>query len=172
MGIIIFHIMGKAFSYELPIYFYLVGIFFSLLPDIDLFLLKAGIVKLKDHHQFPTHYPLVFLPTICILVFFVTLIQGALHPGFWASVAGFCLLFHYLDDTWGRTSGTGLRWAMPWDSNHYSFCPRRVLTKEQIKDIHLPTPEEWVKHHYLRVTPELLIGIVLFLSAVALVALW
>ena len=169
-GIIIFHFMGKAFNYELPIYFYLVGIFFSLLPDSDLFLKKVGPVR--DHHQFPTHYPLVFIPVICLLVFGIALVKEVAYPGFWTSVAALCLFFHYVDDTWGRTSGIGLGWLMPWDGKYYSFCPRRVLTEEEVKRAELLDPEQWVEYHYLRLTPELLLGIAMFLVSLALVFLW
>ena len=169
-GIIIFHLLGRLFNYELPLYFYLVGIFFSLLPDFDLFLIKIGLVR--DHHQFPTHDPLLFIPAICLLVFGVTLIVGIAHPGFWTSVAALCLFFHYVDDTWGRTSGIGLRWFMPWDRKYYSFLPRRVLTEREVKRVELLSPEQWVERHYLRLTPELLLGVVMFLISLALVFLW
>lgn len=170
MGIIIFHLMGKLFHYEFSLYFYLVGIFFSLLPDSDLFLMKTGMVK--DHHQFPTHYPLVFMPTICLLVFGIILITGVVHPAFWTSVAALCLFFHYLDDTWGRTSGIGLRWFMPWDRRYYSFCPSRILTEEEVKEIKLLDPEQWVRYHYLKLTPELLLGIGIFSAGLVLAIFW
>ena len=170
MGIIIFHLMGKLFHYEFPLYFYLVGIFFSLLPDSDLFLIKIGLVR--NHHQFPSHYPLVFIPTICILVFVIMLIGGVAHPGFWISVAAPCLFFHYIDDTWGRTSGIGLRWLMPWGRKYYSFWPRRVLTEKEVKEVDLLDPEQWVKHHYLKLTPELLLGVGIFLASLALAIFW
>ncbi len=167
-GLVIFHLMGKAFNYELPIYFYLVGVFFSLLPDSDLFLMKIRIIK--DHHQFPSHYPIVIIP-ICLIVY---LVSSALfvHPGFWASVAGLCLLGHYLDDSLGRTTGIGLRWGMPFGKKYYTFLPWRVLTEEEIKKLRLLSPEEWFEAYYLKVTPELLVGIGLLIGAMILVALW
>jgi len=170
MGLIIFCVMGKLFHYELPLYFYPVGIFFSLLPDSDLFLMKIGLVR--DHHQFPSHYPFVFMSAICFLVFGVAFVGSVPHPGFWTSVAALCLFFHYLDDTWGRTSGVGLRWFMPWDRKYYSFCPRRVLTEEEEKEVKLLNPKEWVRYHYLRITPELLLGVGIFFAGVALTFFW
>jgi len=162
--------MGKAFNYELPIYFYLVGILFSLLPDSDLLLIKIGLVK--DHHQFPTHYPLISIPVICLFMFGIVMIYKVAYPGFWVSVATLCLFFHYIDDTWGRTSGIGLRWLMPWGKKYYSFWPRRVLTEKEIKEAELLSPEQWVEYHYLRLTPELLLGVAMFLVGLALVFLW
>lgn len=170
MGIIVFHLMGKLFRYELPLYFYLVGVFFSLLPDFDLLFIKIGLAK--DHHQLPSHYPLVFIPIICLLVIVVAILGGAAHPRFWTSVAALCLFFHYVDDTWGRTSGIGLRWFMPWDRKYYSLWPKRILTEEEVKEIELLEPEEWVRHHYLRLTPELLLGIGIFLAGLAIAIFW
>lgn len=167
MGIIIFHLMGKVFNYELPIYFYLIGIFFSVLPDADLFLMKIRIIK--DHHQFPSHYPIVIVP-ICVVVFLVSLTLST-HPGFWVSVAGLCLLSHYFDDSVGRTTGIGLRWWMPFGKKYYTLWPRRVLTEKEVKKLQLLSPEEWLEAYYLRITPELLVGIGLFIFAIILVAL-
>lgn len=168
MGIIIFHLASKAFNVELPIYLYLIGVFFSLLPDADLFLVKTKIIK--DHHQFPSHYPVIIVP-ICAAVWIVSSIFSS-FPAFWTTVAGLCLLSHYCDDSWGRTSGIGLRWGMPWDKRYYSFFPYRVLTEADLEKMNLLSPEEWVGYHYLRITPELLLGVGLLLGAVLLLLFW
>lgn len=179
-GIIIVHLMGKAFGYDVPIYFYPIGVFLALLPDLDyVYKLwqkwRGNIEVIKTHKAFP-HYPIIMMIPICSILGVLSIFWSIF--GYWAVVTLLCLLGHYIHDT--IEAQTGMRWLAPIDKRYYRpftekggrlhlFCS---FSDEDIENKSLISDSEWFEIRYLRPTKESVMGVVLFVGAIILAILW
>lgn len=168
MGIIIVHTMSKIFGCDVPIYFYLIGIFLSVLPDLDVLLIMFGVID--DHHDLVTHYPIPMIVFSCFTFGLISIVQPVLY--YWTAVVGLCLFFHYFDDSIGRITQLGLRWGMPFNDKYYAVFPWRVLTQEEVEKLSILHWRKWLDKYYLKVTPESAAGGILFIAAIFLAYFW
>lgn len=92
---------------------YIIGGLLALAPDADVLYSMSRNGKLNDmHHEIWAHRPLIVVPIGMLFGF----LAGDI---FWASIAGSCLLGHYLHDTEGLGGG-GIAWFWPFSRNYYS----------------------------------------------------
>lgn len=170
---------------------YGLGMFFALLPDIDLViplakkflgkflgkLITINQCEIDGRHKDKwTHYPIVMIPLATIVMYRVA-------P--FCSVLALCgLLSHFVHDSWqrdGDKQGGGVRWLAPFGKNYYQFFSRRAKggklklvvswTPEEVQEVFDETLEQWLSATFLKFTWENAIGIITFLLALALLAL-
>jgi len=172
-GALVVHLFGKVFLLNITTYFYLIGMFLALLPDIDtpiMWLYKHGHFSI---HRLGTHYPLIIIPVICLPLIILSVIWPIL--GYWALVAFICLLFHYIHDSIGKEVGE--KWLWPIDKkNYYKFFikkngKRRIVVALNEKEIKVRSIEEWLKDS-LRPTPTSIIGVVIVIVVILIIAFW
>lgn len=134
----------------------LYGILFSLLPDFDflvaLLTRKKGQENEIGSHRDIAHFPFVYVLTFVIILF--------LFGKFWATLFGFCILFHFLHDSVGI--GWGVKWLWPFSDRAYRFFSdesRRVSFKiASWNPEELRSAEEkygdpnWIRNFYFRPT--------------------
>jgi len=175
-GIIAVRFIGWLYDTEISWSYYAAGIFFALLPDLDmLFPLAREFICGDDadssHKALPTHYPLIMLPTIVFPLLFM-------NQSYFAFLAGVCLLVHYFHDSWqSGEKGPGVRWLAPFGKNYYQILSRRakgerirlflVVSPEQVAQRFEETLEEWLNLIFFHPTWENAIGISIFLLAIA-----
>lgn len=89
------------------------GAILALLPDIDLvWPILRGQVQ-GDHHQLPTHFPLVMLTLVPLAAFVVSGRRGMI-------LAFVCLAWHFIHDT-REFGGGGIAWLWPFSSDYWSL---------------------------------------------------
>lgn len=120
-GMLIVTLLAEHFSYSLAWWQYVVGALLAASPDIDLLLGFFG-KSLDEHHEYLTHRPIFGLP---FAIFVGWLIGGE----FWAYVAGFGVLWHYLHDTQGFLFlyDNGLAWFWPYSKKYWGIRNLRVV---------------------------------------------
>jgi len=184
MGILIFHLLSRAFGYLMPWYWYGFGIFFSLFVDCDILVnrLTKGRIA-EDHHKFLTHYPLPMFLLVVVSVILVAKGFGAENRFAWflATTAFACLFSHYLHDSLGDDTKIGIRWLWPFKGDLYIFFgsngnggvrkPLRVIPGDQEHQPKVDSINEWLET-YLKPTKRTIGGIVLLIFAIALAFLW
>ena len=183
VGIVIVHLIGKVFGYNVPIYFYPFGVFLSLFPDIDYpYNLWYEWRKKKaheSHRKFP-HYPIVTIPFICCVLGILSIFWPIFI--YWTVVAAFCLLGHYIHDS---IEGQ-LRWLAPVGKKYYglftekdgkkhfisSFSEKEWEAKWEDERLIIKDDREYFETYYLRPTKKSVMGGVLIVIAILLVWLW
>ncbi len=144
-----------------PTVFIILGVVFSLLPDIDFIfhLLKKKRLNEYNHkHRDYLHYPILYIGGGFILFLFVDVKIAILF----AVVSA----LHFLHDSVGI--GWGVKWLYPFSKNSFMFCYkirekgeglRRVFpsqlyyswTEEQVEQKSLLYGDkDWVKNIYLK----------------------
>jgi hypothetical protein len=149
----------------------LLGIIFSLLPDVDMLI---SLVRYRGSAGVYKHRDLLHLPIVYVLV------GLALYP-FSPSTALLyivCSLAHFLHDSIGL--GWGVQWLWPFSRNHFSFLyvyqpsgkpalPRKMVYRwrheeiESLDKIH--GDPDWIRHIYLDLHPFAIIEIAVFVCA-------
>jgi|GEM_PF-3563594 len=89
----------------------------ALVPDFDIVwpILTRG--SFVDHHQLPTHFPLVMVPLAAV-------VAGVLGGGRFAVLAVLCLAWHFVHDS--PPLGGGIAWAAPFNFDYWSWSGQRV----------------------------------------------
>lgn len=107
-GLLIAHFIVKFAHLTAQSTFYLWGVFFALLPDVDFLrsIIKAKMKKMSvprdsETHRWITHWPLIMLPLCGFL--------AGLFSGYLAVLALLCLLFHFCHDS----IGSEIQWLAP-----------------------------------------------------------
>ncbi len=170
IGIIIVHLVGKVFSYDVPLYFYPIGAFLSLLPDIDYIWAKLKRETGTGHrtHRKIPHYPIVMIGLLWVVLGISSIFWPTLF--YWAITGSVCLFGHYVHDSIG--SELGVEWLAPFRHKSYMFWPLGVLTEEEVNSKRLIDSREAIVKIFLRPTPEAIISILIFTGAILLVLLW
>jgi len=177
-GILIIHIVGKLLSYNIPIYFYPIGMFLSLLPDANLVLMLIRKEKSFYGHRKLDHCPLVILSivlTITIVLYLLSIL-----PGFWVIVVNLCLFGHFVHDSIEYDYGRGLQWLYPLGKKYYKLFGRKdgkrrviVSYNEDLADGQEPlSMEQEINKYWLKLNRFSLSSIVTFLIAVAVYFVW
>jgi hypothetical protein len=130
LGILVSIFVTWLFGADLNGVHVLLGIFFTLLPDIDLI---PGFSKLFEGHRVMTHRPLVYVP-IVITVFFI---GGPL----WALMLTLGVGLHLIHDTFWI--GNGIAWLWPRSNKRYKFYDQ---------DYTIPQGMGWIQAFYGRAT--------------------
>ena len=179
-GIFIIHAMGKTFGFDPPIYFYPIGGFLSLLPDIDylyaLWQKWRGEKKADETHRRLPHYPIVMVILICSILGILFIFWSIF--GYWAVVAALCLLSHYVHDS--IEGEWGLRWLAPRGKKFYKLFSKKEgkrrfvcsFTPEELRSKPLMDDMEWLETYYLRPTKRSVTGALLFIGAVLIATFW
>lgn len=171
VGLIIVHLIGKAFHYSVPFYFYPIGAFLSLLPDIDFIWATLKRQNITGHRGIP-HLPIIMIGSLCL----IWGILSAFWPIslYWMIVGVLCLLGHFIDDSIG--SLTGIKWLAPFKKKYYVFWPPHALAekeaKKKIKESAENNDIELIIKIFLRPTARTISGIAIFIIAVLLISFW
>lgn len=136
------------------------GIFFSLLPDIDfpIHFMRGGTFEDEYKHRNLLHVPLLIWPIGTIVLM---LISPILAPMFLIGT-----LMHFLHDSVGI--GWGIRWLYPFSRTHYAFLyrvrtgtfteiPKQLVyawTPEEVDEYsELYHDEDWIRNIYFKWHP-------------------
>jgi hypothetical protein len=157
-----------------PLFTYLFGVFFALLPDVDALAMKIFRGKIMaDHRDWP-HWPILIIPAGAAIWYF---------SPFYAVLAGLCLLEHYVHDSLNiKENDMGIRWFAPFNQNYYLISWRRIknagifarLSKRRINKIRgrRETIDRWLEKHYLHPTVSSMVGGMLLAFTIILAIVW
>ncbi len=174
IGVIIgifFHSASGVFALSS---FVLLGILFSLFPDIDFLIhfLRGGTFKEEYKHRNLLHVPLLLWPIGSTVIYFINPI---LVPMFLVGT-----LVHFLHDSIGI--GWGVRWLYPFSKTHYAFIyrvrtgtfikmPKKLLytwTPDQVDEYaEIYHDEDWLRNIYFKWHPYALVEMTVFVVAIA-----
>ncbi len=114
IGIIMAIVASELFRVQLNFLLVLVGVIGALAPDFDyiVHLLQGGTSRNEQHHRELDHYPLLFVPIIGIIGWYL---GGA--P--WSFLLAIGSLLHFIHDSIGV--GWGVAWLFPFTTDAYSF---------------------------------------------------
>lgn len=148
--------IGELYFEQTPYWFVILGVVFSLLPDIDgvLWLLRPKVRSVwYTMHRKYTGYPLLYI----IPAIFVFIIFGK-EIGLLFSV---CIFMHHLHDTF--FIGWGVMWFWPFSKRKYKFFPDKDgsvtstfmiswLPEEEGKIVRWSGGHNdgWIKRYFLR----------------------
>lgn len=116
---------------------YLLGVFFAVLPDLDIPLQMAVEGRMRCDHRKYLHHPLIAL-----------LVAVAVWPiagGFWAVLWAGCLLWHFVHDS----LGWHLVWWAPLSSKGYQFSVKR---EGRLHPVYVMSQEEMAERNNLPVS--------------------
>ena len=176
-GVIAVHTVSAVFGRSIEWYDYLIGIFFAVMPDSDMFIpliveFTGGDESDSSHKALPTHYPLFMVPFIGGLALLVS-------PLFYGSLVVTCLLAHFFHDSWqSQENGPGVRWLAPFGKRYYQLLSRHaqgeplklvlVVSPERVERAFEETLEEWLESIFFQFTWENTIGIATFTVSICL----
>ncbi len=152
--------------------FVLIGIVFTLSPDIDylLFLISGGSRKEAHRHRDILHYPLFFIPVGTLI-----LLPLGKELSFLFALTTF---LHFLHDMIGL--GWGIKAFWPLSNNYFALFfhysppgykrlppqPLYVWKQEEIEGLAEEYGDPaWFKNVYLRLNPILIVELIVFLAA-------
>lgn len=169
-GLLATHIISKIFEYPVTPAFYLGGICFALLPDIDLAWQWLRERRINDLHKTLPHYPLVMLP----LVHHAT----GHWSGFWSLAGPLAMFFHYIHDSLGES--WGLAWFWPVSRNWFKFFTWHQgrfkiaveLTQEELRSLPLRPAESYLAEYWQSLSAELVLSTAWFIAVVFVVLYW
>lgn len=177
-GIFLTHFLGKAFAQSLYWWSYSLGIFLALVPDVDVILQKLTRGKIDSKHREITHYPMFVVPAAFLFVGLLGSLLGS-SPLFWGTLAGSCLVAHFLHDSIGEANRWGIKWLAPYYWNSYQLLMRKypgenlriicIWTSGELARVKLFSLETWIRTYYLRATGESIASLV-WLAAAILIA--
>lgn len=176
LSIIYVLLLSKVFNVTPTIATFILSVIFGVLPDFDIpfELLKRGRIGGKEEgfHRKVTHYPLLYFPVISVVF--------GLFGAFWAVLLAVNLISHFIHDIIGSGWGIKLFWpiseknwkifANPKDGSTSKHLITAWDQKELKEKIQKYGDEEWFKHIYRRLSPQLILEAVVFL--LALILLW
>ena len=131
IGILLSIFISAVFDVDLSSQLILLGIIFSLLPDIDMLgYLSPKLRRVFGKHREITHFPIIYIP----LVILVWVLFGQM----WAIFMLVGVFIHFLHDTiW---MGPGIKWFWPKSEKLFKyFAQDRGIGNEN-----------WIKYFYLR----------------------
>jgi membrane-bound metal-dependent hydrolase YbcI (DUF457 family) len=114
-GILLSILTSALFSEPLTLLLLAAGIFFAVLPDLDVLWSRARPGEnwwdkgVWSHREF-THYPALYVVATIVL---------ALVSPVYAFMLGLGGLYHLLHDSYG--TGWGIKWLWPFSENRYTF---------------------------------------------------
>lgn len=190
IGIIVTHVLVLIFGHYPGTYtVYIFGIFMALLPDIDtLFMIRKDRFY-ADHRSWP-HYPVLMFLIVLPAVSLWSYLYFAYVSDFYLLLAGSCLFWHYLHDSWDNIENEeGIQWGAPFFSyNRYVISVRpladdkkswfvitrafvRRVTNKTLKRIKAKqeTAIEFWEKHYMKETLEAYQGVIVLLMAILFV---
>lgn len=116
-GILITILLLILYDKEPDLFYFSLGLVFSILPDLDgvVEFLRYRKVDAGEHgdHRDGLHYPVVWIVAGGILIF--------IEP-FIGTLFTLCVLAHFLNDSWG--TGWGIEWLWPLSHRTYKFFSR------------------------------------------------
>lgn len=160
-GIIITTILVNLFNLEYQLVYYIFGIIFSIILDLDALdeFVKFGNVSAskerpKDHRD-GFHYPIIWIIVGIIFIFI---------NNFWGTLFLTSIMVHFLNDSWG--TGWGIQWLWPLSNRSYKFFSRKNVDADvTFKNFLVSwTPAEkekamsefgtsnWIRDYYLKPT--------------------
>ncbi len=175
VGIFLTFLTGNIFNFEPSVIHFALGVFFALLPDIDMLLLALPkewrVRRFLGGHRGIVHRPIVYFALAPIVFALFGKVIGTMFV-----IGTFYHLFH---DT--VVLGWGIKWLWPFSQRSFRFFPDRdgkITNKFFIT--WLPKDEErmmaeygspnWVKDFYLTINPISIVEYSVFI--VALVSLF
>jgi hypothetical protein len=165
MGIFIVIITAKIQHVDITLLIIAWGMFFAVLPDLDLLLDFVARIFWRDwgrmHKKSILHQP---LPIFCLVFFQIYLFASPFL--FWIIVAPLALLTHYLHDI--EEEGEGVQLLAPFSLKRFLFLGGRlkILNPEEEKKYFAITNEEWINKSYLHWQLRPIIHGTLFVAAI------
>lgn len=123
-GILITILLLTLFDIEPSVIYFLLGLSFSVIPDLDGLkeLFRFGKVGASDQgdHRDGLHYPFAWL-----------LVGGGLIyiNAFIGTLFILCVFAHFLNDSWG--TGWGIPWLWPLSKRNYKFFSRKDVDADK-----------------------------------------
>ncbi len=170
--------ISQIFSLQLTPWLTILGILFSLSPDLDMivYLLNRGNSVNAHHHRDLLHFPIIFIIIAGIIYLMISQPLGILFL--------LSTLLHLIHDSIGV--GFGVQWLWPFDRHNYAFfylcdpahkgIPRKIFYKwdqagvdEAIKRY---GDEDWVKDIYFKLHPYALAEYFTLIVAVIVLVLY
>lgn len=119
LGLLWAFLIGILFHHPLTLGWFLGGILFAFLPDIDFWVEYAqrGTVggKFLGAHRTLLHNPLTLVPFIIFI--------GVFFGPAWMTLAAFGIIGHFIHDSLGM--GFGVRWLWPFSARFYKVFSDR-----------------------------------------------
>ena len=168
IGVLVSIFISKFFGVDLSYQLVLIGVGFSLMPDLDVFveLAKRGRVggRVQGHHRELTHFPITFIPLGFIIYFYFGVI--------WAKLFFLCVFSHFLHDSAGM--GWGIKWLWPFSNRAYkffsekdgSFSSRFVVSwnpQELTQTVAQYGDDHWFRNYYLKPHPIAIFELLFFI---------
>ena len=155
LGLVIAHLLGRAWYGGPDIWVYAAGPLLALLPDAD-FLLQPLVERLRGRklvcHRQIIHYPLALVPIFFAVYWY--------HP-FAAWLTVLCTGAHFVHDSVGNAYG--IQWFWPFSSRHVTALTadpdgrRRIVRFRPHREVlaaEIPPLRTVVRERYLGLTPE------------------
>jgi hypothetical protein len=107
-----------------------VGVVFGVLPDFDVLIMlfsamRGGKFKMDGldfkHHEFPSHFPLIYSPLIVIVIIF---------PNIYTFTMISALYLHLFVDSFYTSDG--IKWLYPFKDKYYSLQSEKIKGKHGI----------------------------------------
>lgn len=108
----------------------MVGVIFGLLPDVDVAIIIASLIKGDKskmdgldfkHHAYPTHFPLLYSPLIVITIIF---------PNVYTFTMVTALYLHLFTDSF--CTSDGIKWLYPFQNKYFRFQSEKTKGKHGI----------------------------------------
>lgn len=153
-GIIISILISSTFAIKLNSTLILIGILFTLLPDLDFifyFLKERKVDKFSHEHRDLIHYPIFYFVIGGFLLYLI-------FPFYIFILFLACSLFHFLHDSVG--TGWGIKWLYPFSGKNYKFFSNKdgkaafsVIgwSKEELKNLAQEKGDDnWIKNVFFK----------------------
>ncbi len=116
-GILLTILLLILFDVEPSILYFLLGIIFSILPDLDGIteFLRYKKIDAGEHgdHRDGLHYPLAWIAVGIVFI---------LIKPFIGTLFTLCVVVHFINDSWG--TGWGIEWLWPFNHRSYKLFSR------------------------------------------------
>ena len=160
VGILIVSMLGFHLGVDIPLPLYVLGAFLAVLPDMDLMstVLWARPVD-WNHHETLFHKPIVVLPLVIAVGISLGLVFG--HTQLYAEVFFFCVLWHFIHDSFPYG---GITWGWPLSPLYFTVTGAERPSDFE-KRMRVPHPD-WLVPTNISLSE--LVATVIFLVAAAL----
>lgn len=170
-GLIIVHLVGKAFGQNIPYHFYPIGVFLSLMPDIDFIWAALRGEATIGHRKLP-HLPVIMIGSFGLILGALSIFASIFW--YWFVVSVLCLLGHFIDDSIG--SPIGIKWLSPFRERYYVFWPPLSLSeeeaKEKIEKLAVSDDVAEIIRIFLRPTTRMIGNIAVLVVAIFVISFW